>query len=272
MHTRSQRLVAAALIAALVPALAACTSPQPTSGTTPAVTPVPTTTPEPTASVEPSAPAETAAPGASTGAITTPASGSAVRAAILQAASKGLHVSGGITVYQLFTQGGAAVGDILPSSGVRTFFALTGGPGAWKLAWSAPFGSSKARASAIVAAAPDVSGELAGKLDFTKTVAKKKVYPAPTLSSFRTFALKSATSMAGGSFTGTFTVTATIAKDSSGSWWGSATAEPSDSSLEPIGVWGHYVSGKWTGEIADFSSEDAAAGFFPPSVLGKLGL
>jgi hypothetical protein len=202
--------------------------------------------------------------------VTAPASGSTSRAAILKAVAKGLSVSGNITVYQLFTDSTAAVGDIQASSGPRTFFALTGGPDTWELAWTAPFGSSLASAKDLVSTAPRVSAELAGKLDFKKVVKKPAV--APTLSSFKTFALKSTKTFAGSTYTGSFTVTAKIAKDSNGIWWGNAMSEPATSGLDPIGVWGKYTGSKWTGEIADFGSDGADAAFFPASVLAKLSL
>jgi hypothetical protein len=202
--------------------------------------------------------------------VTSPAAGSASRAAILQAVAKGLAVSGSITVYQLFSDTVAAVGDVQASSGPRTFVALTGGPSAWKLVWTAPFGSSLANANDLVTSAPRVSAELAGRLNFKKVVKKPAV--APTLSSFKAFALKSAKSFAGSTYTGGFTVTAKIAKDSTGIWWGNAMSEPATSGLEPIGVWGKYSGSKWTGEVADFSTDGADAAFFPADVLAKLAL
>jgi len=262
MKTRLNRLTAAALALALAStlALAAC-GPKKTE-TGPTVQPVSTETAEPTSTGEPTGPA------VSTGQITTPASGTAARTAVLKAVSKGLGVSGTLTVYQLYVQGTAAVGDVKPPSGSRTFFALTGGPDAWKLAWSAPFGSSLATVEGLLGAAPEVSADLAAKLDFEKVV--KQPVKAPSLSSFKSYALKSAQSMAAGSYDGTFTVTAKIAKDSTGEWWGNAIVEPTDESFESIGIWGHYVSGKWKGEVADFSTEDADAGFFPSDVLSAL--
>jgi hypothetical protein len=276
MHDHMKRSFAVLLLAALALGMTACgpaSSPSPNA--TPTITPVPTTSVEPTASAPDtsSAPAASSATAVSSGPITTPASGSSTRTAILKVASTGLGVSGNITVYQLFVQGTAAVGDIQLATGKRTFFALVGGPGSWKLVWSATFGSTLAKASDLHAYAPEVSPELIAKLDWKKAVAKKTTtYAAPTAASFRSFVLKSAASVAGGSYTGTFTVTAKIAKDSSGSWWGNALADPSQSGLESIGVWGHYVNGKWTGEIADFSTDGADASFFPASVLGKLQL
>lgn len=260
MNAHTTRLTLFALIAALALTLTAC-APKKTD-TLPSIQPVPTETVEPTATDEPAGPAT------STGQITTPATGTSARTAVLKAVSKGLGVSGTLTVNQLFVQGGAAVGDVKPASGTRTFFALTGGPDTWELAWSAPFGSSLANVEGLLDAAPQVSAELAAKLDFSKVV--KAPAKAPTLSSFKSYALKSAQSMAAGAYEGTLTVQAKIAKDSSGEWWGNAIVSPADESFDPIGVWGHYVSGKWKGEVADFSTEDADADYFPADVLAKL--
>ncbi len=266
MTLAPRRILIVLALAFVALATAACTQPaQPAeTGTTPTATaPVATDTVEPT-----STPVEV--PAASAGPITTPASGSALRAAILKAASTGLGLSGNVTVYQLFSQDSAAVGDILPAGGTRTFFAVTGGPNAFEISWSAPFGSKLATIAGLQSAAPLVSPELAAKIDWTKKVAK--VTAAPTLASFKAYALKSAKSMAGATYTGTFSVTAKIAKDSTGAWWGNAMAAPSADGLESIGVWGRYQSGKWTGEIADFSTENAMASFFAPDVIVALNL
>lgn len=262
MYTRTTRLLCLTLAIAALLATVGCARSAKTDGEGPVVQPVPTETIEPTSTDEPVGPA------VSSGQITTPASGTAVRSAVLKAVSRGLGASGTLTVYQLFVQGSAAVGDVKTASGTRAFFALTGGPDAWKLRWSAPFGSSLATVDEMLGAAPEVSAELAAKIDFAKVV-RKPVKP-PTLSSFKSYALKSAQNMAAGSYDGTFTVMANIAQDDAGEWWGNAIAEPADESFEVIGVWGHYVGGKWTGEIADFSEEDADAEFFPEEVLSAL--
>ncbi len=262
-RTLATLAIATGALVALALFAVACT-PQAVSTGPEVISPVPTST------VAPST-LPTEVPVASSGPIVVPATGTALRAAILNAASAGLGVSGKITVIQLFSQDTAAVGDIQPATGSRMFFAVVGGPDEWQIAWSAPFGSALATLDALETAAPLVSPDLAGRLVWNKKIVKPAA-KAPTLSSFRTFAMTSAKSMAGATYTGTFTITGKIAKDSKGVWWGNALAEPSVSGLEPIGVWGKYSAGKWTGEIADFSGEDAAAAFFPAGVLSKLQL
>jgi hypothetical protein len=264
-----RRTAIALLLALTMLTAAACSSPAPSSSGSGAAV----ITSEPTPSAAATAPAQPAqpAPTAPAGPIAVPGTGTALRAAILAAAAKGLGFSGKLTVIQLFAQDSAAVGDIRPATGPRMFFALTGGPDAWSIAWSAPFGSSLAKVASLKAAVPLVSPDLAAKLVWNKKAPAAAV-KAPTLASLQAFALKSATSFAGASYTGTFTVTAQLAKSSKGSWWGNATAEPSDGSLESIGVWAHYANGKWAGVIADFSDPDAAATYFPADVMNKLGL
>lgn len=264
MLVNTSRTASIVLLAGLLLAVTGCSSAgsaTPIAPTAPTATVVPTT----------SAPATKVA---EAGPITTPASGSATRAAILKAASSGLGVSGTLTVYQLYVQDGAAVGDVLPAGGSRTFFALSGGPDEWDLAWSARFGSTLANTAALTKADPELFTALAKKLDFSKKAPTTAAKPAaPTLASFKAYALKSAKSFAGTTYTGAFTIQSKIAKDSTGAWWGNAIAEPSGSEdLEAIGVWGRYSGGKWTGEIADFSTDGADAGFFPGDVLSDLAL
>jgi hypothetical protein len=263
MYARASRTVTIALLAALAITVTGCSSDNNATPQAPVTT---------TGSAAPtSAPA--AAPVA--GPITSPASGSATRVAVLKAASRGLGVSGTLTVYQLFVQDAAAVGDVKTASGSRFFFALSGGPDAWDLVWSAPFGSTLANADSLTKVDPTAFTGLAGKIDFAKkapAATTAKPAAAPTQASWEAFALKSAKSFAGSTYTGDFTVTVKIAKDSKGVWWGNAMAEPSDPGLEPIGVWGKFSGGKWTGEIADLSSDGADAGFFPADVLAKLAL
>jgi hypothetical protein len=263
MQSAPKRILVALAVACVAFAASACVQTAQPDGTGPATTAVTSSTAEPTStSVE--------APAGSTGTIVVPAKGSALRTAILKAAGTGLGLSGDITVYQLFSQETAAIGDILPAGGTRVFFAVMGGPDAWSIAWSAPFGSSLANADALESSVPLVSPGLAARMVWNLKVAK--VVAAPTLASFQAFALKSAQTYAGSTYTGSFTMTAKIAKDSTGVWWGNALATPADAGLEPIGIWGHYANGKWTGEIADFSSDTAQAGYFAPDVIAKLTL
>jgi hypothetical protein len=263
MAPRSRRTAVFIALAALALAATACTTTPPVAANVSVVTPTATASVQPTASPR-------TGPVASSGPIVTPASGGALRKVILKAASTGLGVSDSITVYQLFSQGSASVGDILPAGGVRVFFALTGGPDAWALAWTAPFGSTQANAAALEAAAPLVSLELAMKIVWDRKVTGPVA--APTLASFETFAMKSARSFAGTVYTGPFTLTAKIAKDSTGGWWGDASAQPATSGLDPIGVWGHFTAGKWSGQIADLSSDEAETDYFPADVIPKLTL
>lgn len=262
MRALESHHAALVLIAILVTVTTGCSSPKPTAVQEPVAAP-------------PVSAAETETPdvAVSAGDIKKVASGSVLRDELFEAAATGLDASSDqFTVYQLFEQGTAAVGDLKPAGGSRVFVALVSGPDGWKLAWSAPFGSSQARAGALLAAAPGISSELAARIDWDKKAPVKtvKATPPPSLASFRAFALRSARELAGTTYEGSFSVQGKIAQDSTGRWWGNAIAEPSEEGLESIGIWGSYTGGTWTGEIADFSSEDADAAFFPPDVLKRL--
>lgn len=260
MHTRPVRLIPLVLIALVTVAIAGCG---------PKKTALPTISGVPTSTVEATSTDDATDIEVSSGQIVTPATGTALRNDVLAAIASALATRAGkLTVIQLFVQGGAAVGDVKTPSGSRWLVALTGGRDAWTVTWRAPFGSSSASVARLLDAAPEVSTDLVAKLDFEKKVAKPA--KAPSLSSFKSYALKSAQSMAEGTYDGTFTVQAQIAQDDAGEWWGNALLEPADEGLEWIGVWGHYTGGKWTGQIADYSEEDADAGFFPEEVLPVL--
>jgi hypothetical protein len=222
----------------------------------------------------PATPTAPSAGEAGSGPITTPAPTSKQRTAIIGAVASALGLHKGVSASQLFVQGGAAVGDLHTASGQRVFFAAVGGPSAWKLAWSAPFGSAAANAKELAGSDPSALTELSKMLDFKLAIANPAPSgtSGPTLKSFQTYALKTAKDLAGATYTGVFKVQAKIAKDSKGTWWGNAIAEPSDAGLESIGVWARWDGKAWSGEIADFSTEGADAAFFPADVLPKLAL
>lgn len=267
MRASTSRVAALAVLAVLVAAATGCAS----QSTAPAAGgPAPTTVSPSGATSETTAP--TTLPAAVAAEPVKPvAGGSALHALILKAAMGQLGVSGSATVPQLFVQGSAAVGDLRPASGQRMVFAMTGGPRQWQVVWSAPFGSSQANAAALTKVDPTTFKDLARSLDFKSKVTETAA-AAPTLAAFEGFALKSARNLAGTTYTGEFAIHARIAKDSTGTWWGNAIAEPSDTGLEPIGVWGRWNGTAWKGEIADFSAEGADAGYFPADVLAKLAL
>jgi len=267
MLARTSRLAALALLAILVGSATGCASDK----TVPPIGGVETSAVAPSGAA--SATVATATPPAATGPVSSAAGGAAHHLSVFKAAMDQLGMSGTVTVPQLFLQGTAAVGDLKPTSGQRMLFAMTGGPNSWHLVWSAPFGSSRANAAALTKVDPTVFKDLARALDFHKSVGGTTVAaPGPTLKSFEAYALASAKSVAGATYTGTFTIQAKTAKDASGVWWGNAIAEPGDPGLESIGVWGRWNGKKWVGEIADFSTEGAEAGYFPAGVLSKLAL
>lgn len=204
----------------------------------------------------------------SSGAITKPRMGSPLRAALMESARKGLGLSTKFVVYQLYVQGTAAVGDIKPESGgSRTFVAWAGGPDAWKVVWTAPFGSGDANAAGISTVKP-VSPELAGKLVWNLPA---PVSDAAMLASFKKYAQTSVKNIAG-AYTGGFTYTYRIAKTPAGVWYGNCLAQPNQPGLESIGVYGKFAGGAWGGRPAEFGNENDDAAFFPASVLAALQL
>lgn len=273
MRAGTSRLATFALLVIVVGASTGCAAkpgtPRALSQTSPGVT---TSTPYSGPSAPTPAVSDPATAGR--GPITTPTGSDKQRAAIIQAAASALGLKSGVVVSQLFVQDGAAVGDLHTSASKRVFFAVTGGPSAWKLAWSAPFGSASANAAGLTASDPGAFTDLAKAIDFNKTVANSTAVdgPGPTVMCFQAYVRTSAKSLAGASYAGSFKITAKIAKDSAGTWWGNGIAEPSDAGLESIGVWGRWNGTAWKGEIADFSTEGADAGYFPADVLAKLAL
>jgi hypothetical protein len=123
---------------------------------------------------------------------------------------------------------------------------------------------------------PQTFADLAGALDFGKPDpnpgAGVGAGPAPTLKCFEAFVRKSAKDFAGTGYTGTFTVHAKVAKDAKGVWWGNGIAQPDTAGLVSIGVWGKWNGSAWVGQIADTSTENAAAAYFPADVLAQLAL
>lgn len=247
-------LVATALLAA-------------SSGCTPAARPV-TDTKLPVVESSTPVPVETTLT-VSSGAVTTPKTGSAVRTALMDAARASLGTTTKFVVHQLYVQGDAAVGDIQPESGSpRMFIAWTGGPDAWEVGWTANFGAPEANAAQLVGALPQVSKELADRISWKLVLATPD---AQTLASFKKYVQASVKNFTPG-YGGGFTYTYKIAKAKNGLWYGSALAHPDQDGLESLGIYGVLKSGKWTGRPADFSVDDDEGAFFPADVVAKLRL
>ena len=124
----------------------------------------------PSTSIESSAqPAPSQAPvvpAVSTGPITTPAQGTPVRKALMDAARRGLSTSSQFIVHQLHVQGTVALADLEPASGGmrRLLGFVRQSEGGWRLVF---FDAGQARAEAIHGAIPQASAELLAKLDLT---------------------------------------------------------------------------------------------------------
>lgn len=266
MNARSNRFAAVLLLAMLVAPAAGCATKPAGTGKAGATAAVTTSAPSASATA-----ASAAATGVvvSSGPITKPLIGSAVRTALMEAARKGLGTSSKFIVLQLYVQDGVAVGDVKPESGgARAFVAWTGGPIAWKMVWTAPFGAADAAADAVRIAVPAASPELVGKIVWKLPL---PAGDAAMLSSFKKYAQTSVKSVAG-AYSGGFTYTCKIARTPGGAWYGNCLAQPNQPGLESIGIYGKYSGGKRGGRVAEFGVNDEDALFFPSSVLSQLQL
>lgn len=121
----------------------------------------------------PHAPSPVPPPRVSSGPITTPVQGTAVRKALMDAARRGLGTSSQFMVYQLHVQGPVALADVEPVSGGggRRLAGFVRQPnGSWKLVWSAVGG--RTQAAAVRTAIPQASPQLVAALDLRKPASK----------------------------------------------------------------------------------------------------
>jgi hypothetical protein len=272
---RFTALSVAALLAATL-LLSGCVKPTITPASTAPPVTVPTSTAEATqTSVEPSA----AVTIDNTGPITTPATGSAERKALLDAARNKLSTGTQFYVHQLYVQGDTALGDLEKldsASAGRVFVAWQKRDGEWVAIGVTKFGSSAASAASTARALPSFSEELIGKIDW------KLSKPKPTSSSSSS-SMKASLSSAAKTWAKTamdgvgspYKVTLVkVAEDSKGAWWGHVVVQPtgdSNNSYESLNIWAKYSGGKWSGDIQD-PEPPAASSYFPSSVISKLGL
>lgn len=269
-------LVAAALIAGML-ALAGCAKPSITtqaSSSTATATSQQATSAEQT-SVEP----ETSTPIVASGPITTPASGSKERTALLDAARAKLGTGTQFYVYQLFVQGDTALGDLEPStksSVGRVFVAWERRGGVWTAIGASNFGTKAASAAATARALPSFSAEIIGKINWT--LAKPKTSGTGSASSMKSSlsaAAKAWSKTAMSSKGSPYKVTVLkVAQDTKGVWWGHVVTQPTgdaNNSYEPLNYWAKYSGGKWSGTLQD-PEPPAPSTYFPSSVISKLSL
>jgi outer membrane murein-binding lipoprotein Lpp len=205
------------------------------------------------------------------GPITTPASGSKTRNALLSAARKKLGSSTDLTVHQLYMQDGTAIGDLQPASGSRAFFAWVKTDGTWTATERWAFGSASANAVSVARALPDFTDELIGKINFK--LAKPKTSGTGSASSMKsslTTAVKAWTKSAMDGQGQPYKVTLIkVAKDSKGTWWGRAVVAPTGE-YERLQFWAKYSGSNWSGDAQD-PEPPAPKTYFPSSVLSDLG-
>lgn len=268
-------LVVVALSAGLL-ALAGCAKP---SITKQAASPQQISSQSATSAEQTSVEPATSTPIATSGPITTPATGSKERSALLGAARTKLATTAQFYVYQLYVQGDTALGDIEPlskSTSGRVFIAWERRDGAWSAIGASNFGTKAASAAATARALPSFSAELIGKINWT--------LPKPTPSgSGSASSMKSSLSAAAKVWSKTamdskgspYQVTLVkVAKDSKGVWWGHVATQPTgdaNNSFEPLNFWAKYSGSKWEGTLQD-PEPPAPSTYFPASVISKLSL
>jgi hypothetical protein len=237
-----------------------------------------TTTVEPSSTAEATAPAGEQEPSIpeATGPITTPAVGSAVRTALMDALRKRLGTSGQFVVNQLFVQDGYAIGDVKPATGGdRLFVVWTGQPPQaqanvpWSVAWSSRPGKSSS--SAARKAVPGLSDALVQRFDWDKT------FP-PTEDQLRSQLKKDAVTWSKSLMTGKgqpYSVHSVKMKRSeSGTWYATVVVNPHNTATEAyesIWFWCKYTAGKWTGEPVTGGDDRDPNSYFPTDVQGALG-
>jgi hypothetical protein len=234
--------------------------------------PVDTTVKSEPASPAVSTPVVEPVPEVSDGPITTPATGSDERTALMDAARKKLSTTSQFVVYQLYVQGDAAVADLeMVSGGKRQFVIFKGTPPEWDAVWVAAFGSAGASEAGAKKGVSGVSDKLLGKLDWKY---KKPASSAAMRASLSTAAKKWTKSLMSGVGEPYSVTTVKVAQDSKGVWWGRAVVQPASSAssaYESIEFWAKYSGGAWTGKAQD-PEPPAPTTYFPSSVIGALGL
>ena len=188
----------------------------------------------------------------------------------MDAARQKLEITSQFVVYQLYTQGDKAVGDLEAVTGGARQFVVFKGP-EWEAVWVAPFGSAGASAAKARSEVPGVSDELLGKIDWNY---KKPASSAAMLASLTKSVKKWSKQMMGGLGEPYKVTFVKAAKDETGTWWGRAIVQPSPSAgnaYEPIEFWCTYSGGAWTGKPQD-PEPPAPTTYFPSSVVGALGL
>ena len=232
-------------------------------------------------SVEPTTPASIV----TSGPITTPEVGSALRKDLLDAARKRLGVAAQFYVYQLFVQGDTAIGDldpVTPTKNGRVFVAWEKRGGFWAAIGASKFGTPAANAATTARALPTFTAELIAKIDWKK--AKPAAPKSPSTSSSLTEAKAIASlKVAADAWSNTamsgvgkpYKVTLIkVAQDSAGVWWGHVVTQPkkdATNSFEPLNFWAKYAGGAWSGSVQD-PEPPAPSTFFPASVISKLSL
>lgn len=277
MSGTRRTLLAAALVGVIV--LTGCVNRGPAQA--PGAAPQASATASKTASAPVSVEPTRAVPIQTTGAVTSPAAGSAERKALLDAARERLATKSQFYVYQLYAQGDTALGDIEPltkSAYGRIVVAWERSNGKWAAIGATKFGSAAATAANTARALPSFSTELINKMDWSLP----KPAPASSGSASSASMIKSLSAAAktwantpmDGKGTPYNIASVKVAQDSKGTWWGHVVVQPTgdaSNSYEALDYWAKYTGGSWQGKLQD-PEPPAPSTYFPSSVIPKLGL
>ena len=198
-------------------------------------------------------------------AITSPMNGSKKRAELLESARKKLGTSASFYVHQLYAQGdSAAVGDLEETSGqARRLFVVWVGP-PWQAVWYTPVGDGAATMQRALQQVPELSPELAQKIDWSVAAAPGKASIQASLAS----AAKKWTGQLMSGKGAPYTVSLVrVAQATGGAWWGRAVVDPTGDATnqyESIEYWAKYKNNAWTGKAQD-PEPPSPTTYFPAS-------
>ena len=236
-----------------------------TTGSTPATIAVGT---DATTAVDPTSTAGTEVP--DNGMISRPFNPSPKRKALLDSARAKLGTSSSIYVNQLWAQGNqAAIGDVTEQSGSgKRLFVVWIGP-KWQAVWTEAVGNGPSTMQRALHAVPELTSELANKIDWGVVAAPPKASAKDSLST----AAKGWTDQLMSGKGKPYQVDmARTAQSADGVTWGRVVIQPTGNATnqyESIEYWAKYRNDVWTGKAQD-PEPPAPTTYFPKSVVGTL--
>jgi len=201
-----------------------------------------------------------------------PLNWSKTRKVLLDSARKKLGSAASFYVYQLFVQGdAAAVGDLQETRGQRRrlFFVWVGPP--WQAVWYTPVGDGPATMQRALHGVPELTSELARKIDWS-VVQVKVPDKAAIQASLASAAKQWSGQLMSGKGTPYQISLIRSAKTSGGAWWGRVIVQPTGDATnqyESIEYWAQYKNGAWTGKAQD-PEPPSPTTYFPSGVTVTL--